>query len=459
MTEGRAQEEGRLLNVGHPVGKYRIVRSVGRGERGVVYEAAHHAIGKTVAVKVLAPHLAHHDNLAAQFLHAGEAASRIRHPHVVDVYDVGIDGSVPYLVMEFLEGEDLERRLTRDTTLEPAETANLMLPVVAALMAAHEVGVQHGDLKPSDIFLVRGPAGEPRPKVLDFGLPIPPSQSSSGSLEPAHDAANVDPRRDQYALGVILYRCVTGASPFPAGTAALPPTAGRGFTAPRERRPDLPPEMDALIRTAMKTSPAARFPSLLELGRALLPLADPPDRAAWAPLFAPAVSEPPPMPSPARKAPDGEPSSPRAVEARTPPGKPAKPPSRIRRRRLVLIATGLLAAAGLARWLFPTNSAVPSGKPTPSTYEVRIRAEPATAVFELDGRIEDGPLLVRSMPKDGTPHIIRVSAEGHVPVEFRFVDAPPPHRVVLQKRGDPDAMPDPPPIPARRGASQPPPPS
>src|SRR4029077_11078898 len=140
------------LRPGTMLGRYEIRRLVGQGGMGCVYEAQHRDLKKRVAIKTLLPSLSSNADAKERFLREGEAASRIRHPHVVDVTDVGSQGSVIYLVMEYLEGEDLARLLARQGCLTPAQAADIMLPVAAAIATAHEQGVIHRDLKPENIF-------------------------------------------------------------------------------------------------------------------------------------------------------------------------------------------------------------------------------------------------------------------------------------------------------------------
>src|SRR4029077_2479270 len=136
------------LRPGTMLGRYEIRRLLGQGGMGCVYEAQHRDLKKRVAIKTLLPSLASNSDARQRFLREGEAASRIRHPHVVDVTDLGSEGSVIYLVMEYLEGEDLSRLLARQEFLSASEAADIMLPVAAAIATAHEKGVIHRDLKP-----------------------------------------------------------------------------------------------------------------------------------------------------------------------------------------------------------------------------------------------------------------------------------------------------------------------
>ena len=486
MIEGQAHNEVQLLNAGSTFGKYQIVRPVGRGGMGVVYEATHTELKKKVALKVLNPQFAHEPEIAARFLREGESAARIRHPNVVDIYDVGVEGEIHYLVMEFLDGEDLGMLLKAQGKLDPEEVADLILPVTAALMAAHEVGVVHRDLKPGNIFLAHGFADEREPKVLDFGISKLLSQqprygiTTTGALlgtpfymspEQAHGGKNVDARSDQYSLGVIMYQCVTGARPFTADSMyqVLHQIVQGDFQPPSTMRPDLPPAFEQLILTAMKTSPADRFPSLIDLGRELLAFANPRTRAVWSTVYAPTGSRPEPR---------GGTSTPPALLADVHPNNPPTPihgPGASQllnpppRQLPILAGIGLLffvalIIGGSMLWratqttvllqpavvdLDPaapsaasvdrpraasTERATQSERTEPSTYEVDLRVTPKYAIIELDGAVQPGRTLRRTLLKDGEPHVIRVRAKGYETVEIHFVDAPPPERVVLEAR-------------------------
>ena len=152
------------------LGKYRIVRPLGSGGMAAVYEALHTGIGKPVAIKTLRA-VATDARAEARFLREAAAASRLDHPHVVDVTDFGTENGLSYLVMELLRGEDMGAVVARDPgTLDPTFVVDVMLAVCAGVFAAHESGVIHRDLKPQNIFLARTPLGELVPKVLDFGI-------------------------------------------------------------------------------------------------------------------------------------------------------------------------------------------------------------------------------------------------------------------------------------------------
>jgi len=276
------------LLVGTVLGRYLLIRVLGEGGMATVYEATDRDLDRRVAIKTLHERRALSNDTRLRFLREGQTASRIRHPHVAAIYDVG-RGSRPYLVMEYLEGEDLARRLTRQTLLTVQQTADLIVPVVAAVAAAHDLGVIHRDLKPDNIFL-SAEHGSIRPKVLDFGISKISDQPglqaltttgeflgtlSYASPEQAQGEKSLDGRSDQYSLGVILYQCCTGRPPIVEASfpALLQRVVAGDFAAPRALNSQLPIAFEDLILTAMARDPARRFPSTRALGRALLEFA------------------------------------------------------------------------------------------------------------------------------------------------------------------------------------------
>jgi serine/threonine-protein kinase len=276
---------------------------------GSVYEGVHLELNKRVAVKTLRPEYARNAQIRLRFLREGQAASRIRHPHAADVSDVGQDGDLVWLVMELLDGEDLDALLERQGTLPPERVADLLLAVLAALATAHEEGIIHRDIKPANIFLARGRHGVTTPKLLDFGISkiitttegphdTTDVQSITGSAailgtpfymapEQVMGARNASALSDQYAIGVILYRSVTGQLPFKA--AEVYPTLRAieigVYTPPRQLVRDLPARFDAMVRRAMHREPTRRFASVHELGAELLQYASAAVKAQWAPVF------------------------------------------------------------------------------------------------------------------------------------------------------------------------------
>ncbi len=307
-------------------GKYRLVRLVGKGGMGTVWEAEpaeqdhEHARGPSrLAIKVLPKEVAADSTVRARFEREGEIAARLHHPHIVDVTDVGTCDEIPFLAMEFLDGEDLGSLLDRTRPLPESQIADLLLPICAAVGAAHREGIIHRDIKPENVFLatkrVEGEVegeGETSvvPKLLDFGISkVAAALAGSNDLtktssllgtpyymspEQVRGAKYIDPRSDVYALGVILYECATGRRPFEDVSlynlllnivSGTPPS-------PRGENPALSPEFEAVVLEAMAREVDARTANVFLLGKRLLPFASAKVRETWEPAFADAPSEP-----------------------------------------------------------------------------------------------------------------------------------------------------------------------
>jgi hypothetical protein len=292
------------LHAGLVLGKYQIVRRLGSGGMGSVYEAVHTHIGKSVALKTMNPALASDPRAEARFMREAAAASRLGHPNVVDVTDYGSDQGVVYIVMEILRGDDLSTVVQHAPAgLDAHFVADVMLAVCAGVFAAHEKGVVHRDLKPQNIFLSRTPLGDVVPKVLDFGISkildeevVGAGLTNSGSvmgtthyLSPEQvTGMPVDGRSDEFALGVILFECLTGQRPHHGDTVFTIMRAiseGR-FQRPRVLRPDMLPALEAVILRALALRPEDRFPTVHAMGNGLLPFATPRAQVMWGDYFA-----------------------------------------------------------------------------------------------------------------------------------------------------------------------------
>ena len=298
-----------LPRLGQVIGeKYRIDARLGRGGMGVVFRATHLVSRKAVAVKWMLRSTA--DGQAhRRLLREALAAGRIDHPNVVDVYDVGEEGSCAYLVMELLHGEALRGRLERGR-LESSEAIDLLLPALSGVSAAHRAGVIHRDLKPDNIFLCTGPDGSAREaKVLDFGVSavtvqvtIDPTLTDGATIlgTPAYmspeqlaSAQDTDARTDVYAFGVILYEALTGQLPFVADSYSglVLAVAHDPPKPPSELCPDIPPELERVILRALSKQRQDRPQSVDELHELLAPFG----RAQQRTLTSP------PRPAPARR--------------------------------------------------------------------------------------------------------------------------------------------------------------
>ena len=488
------------IQAGQIFARYQIVRTIGEGGMGTVYEAFHPALKKRFAIKTLLPAIAQTPEFRTRFLREAEVAARINHPNIVRVTDVGCEGDIPYMVMEFLEGQTLGRLLASRGRLEFLETADILLPVLSAVAAGHAEGIIHRDLKPENIFLTQGPWGELVPKVLDFGVSKLMTDEPSGALtgtltvlgtaaymspEQARGARQVTHLSDQYALGLILYemltgtRCHPGENPFEI----LFNISNLAIVPLLDLRPDCPPELEQVVMRMLSPEPENRYPSLLEVGAALLPFAGERTRHAMAsafhqnavtsvlPLVDPLASNsggsildrtPPPL-TPSRARPgSGRVISTRQESHRSESIQPRSPdqttdlvPRRLGRRAQVVGAA--LAGAALLGGVFwvllrqpsqpplPPRKLAPSPEPVaddppkplpppPAARHIDVTVIPAQAWISIDNGSPWAGELHTTLPADDASHVLRAWAQGYEPKTIAFG---PDARLPAQIRLDP----------------------
>jgi serine/threonine-protein kinase len=277
-------------------GKYRVERVLGVGGMGYVVSALHLELGQRVAVKFLMPELCKSDEPVMRFLREARAAVRIRNEHVARVLDVGkLDTGAPYMVMEYLEGNDLADELEKRKRLGVEDAVDYILQASEAIAEAHTLGIVHRDLKPSNLFLTWRADGSALVKVLDFGISKAMVNEEGGaaasltgtqallgspsymSPEQVRKPKTVDVRTDVWALGVILYELLTGTQPFTAETpmSVLAAVVSDPTPSVRETRPDIPIEIQAIIERCLAKDPKKRYQSIAELADALAPFASP----------------------------------------------------------------------------------------------------------------------------------------------------------------------------------------
>ncbi|EYF05366.1 Hypothetical protein CAP_3283 [Chondromyces apiculatus DSM 436] len=256
---------------------------------GTVWGARHVTLGSPVALKFMSKALVEDSLALTRFSREAEAAARIRSPHVVQVLDHGVERGTPYIIMEWLEGEDLGTRLRRERRLPMDQLALLAAQAARALGAAHEVGVIHRDLKPGNIFLSRSHGGEEVVKLLDFGVakvmsPVAHATTEATatgmmvgtpdymSPEQVRSSKEIDHRTDLWALGVILYLALTGHKPFKGGS--LGEVILRICTAPlvppSQLVPGLSPAVDLFFARACARDLTERFQSAAELSASFM---------------------------------------------------------------------------------------------------------------------------------------------------------------------------------------------
>jgi eukaryotic-like serine/threonine-protein kinase len=271
------------------IGRYRVEHELGAGGMGVVYSGFDPLLGRRVAIKLVRQELSEIDELETRFLNEARAAARISDPGIVQIFDFGkhTDGSL-FIVMELLEGEQLEERLGRHGPLPIVDALLLMRQIASTVGAAHARGIVHRDLKPENIFLVRDSARE-RAKVLDFGIAKLFSDQITDQAvvlgTPCYMApeqcfsSNVDARADVYALGCMLYAMLTGSPPFEAPAMQQVTNMHMHAPVPRasNRRAAVPMVVDALIARCLAKDPTQRFAGGSELAAAIDSLIDEPE--------------------------------------------------------------------------------------------------------------------------------------------------------------------------------------
>ena len=275
-------------------GRYQVVRRIGEGGMGAVYEAKHTLIGKRVAVKVLLEKLVSKSDFVARLLQEARLASSIGHENIVDVTDFGTtDDGRSFVVMEFLDGESLAELTIREAPLPIERSLRIARQAASALGAAHAKGIFHRDVKPENIYLIRR-ADADFVKVVDFGIskavkPNGPDEGAEAyrlthtglllgtplymSPEQARGEEDLDHRVDIWALGVMLYECLTGEVPFRANNylRIISQVLTHTPLPPSQLRPELgiPDAVEAVVMRAMEKDRARRYQSMGELERDL----------------------------------------------------------------------------------------------------------------------------------------------------------------------------------------------
>jgi tRNA A-37 threonylcarbamoyl transferase component Bud32 len=283
-----------LLKGRELAGRYRIEDVIGRGGMGAVYRATDQRLGRNVAVKVITASAGNdpevRERLRARFRHEAASAARLpHHPNVVPVYDYGTDEELglDYIVMELLRGEDLASRLQRGGALPMAEALRILQHAARGVAVGHRAGLIHRDVKPGNIFLVEGGGDEMQVRVLDFGIAKAMAEEDTASAGLTHDGraplspayaspeqlrgdARLTPASDVFSLGALGFQLLTGTRPF---TDADRARMGAGMEVPvpalRARNPQVPDEVEEVIRRALEPDPAQRYADATALADAL----------------------------------------------------------------------------------------------------------------------------------------------------------------------------------------------
>jgi serine/threonine-protein kinase len=455
-------------------GKYRLGKLLGRGGIGEVFEATHEVIGGRLAVKLIRSEYAENAELSARFIQEARAAAAVGHPGIVQVHDVGVteDGRT-YLVMEFLDGEDLQSLLKRKGRLPVGEAAAIFADVLDALSAVHARGIVHRDMKPENVFLTKGPRGDRVIKLLDFGIArlVDRDQTMDRltrpglvmgtpyymSPEQARGQTDIDGRADVYAVGVMLYEALSARLPYDGSSynEVLSKVLQGRMPSVRALVPDVPLEVERLIARAASANRDNRFADAAEASALLLPFrslsargpTDSPVPGTPALRRTPAVTGAQPV-VPEEPGVDGEPESaedptrpPRRSSTVRPLSVPSSAPSR--GRQVAIFLGGTLLSAGLVvlgvvlgQWWRDPEPAVSAanGGGVVETARVRIRVTgvPAEGEVRYDGRPVAADFEV---PAAQDVHVIEVRLPGRDPwvkeirpsadLELTFLPPPP----------------------------------
>ncbi len=374
--------------------------------------------------------------------------------------------TVPYIVMEYVEGRPLSDLFDDEAPIGVERSLELLLPLISALGAAHQAGVIHRDLKPANILVNEGRGGRLFPKVLDFGIAKLTDDDSMQQLtmdsgfigtpeymapEQARGARDVDGRADQYALGVLLYECITGKRPYESESfiELLHMISKGDLLRPRARIPSIDADFEAVLLRSLDPDPERRFSHAEAFGRALLPFASEDIRAQWSSAFDVSTDPPPP---PRAERPGGAAVRREMGEAQT--------MNRMPTLEGTLSESPSAASVGLdsSPMLFSTRGgaghlfvgavmgAVLMGatifwigphEASGGVYTVTVEVRPPTARLVLDGELAGSGHLERVLSRDGEAHHLRVEAEGFLPETFSFRDTSPPARVELRPLSSP----------------------
>ena len=395
--------------------RYQLGRVVGRGGMATIHEAMDLRLERPVAVKLLRPEAAADADLADRFRREALAATVLRHPNIVACLDTGTDDGQPYLVMDLVDGEDLAARLKRGGRLAPTHAARIGLDVARALGVAHVRGIVHRDVKPGNILL----ASDGRAMVTDFGIARLAADAEAArpgtTLGSVHyfspeqaKGATTTPASDVYGLGLVLYEAMTGARAFSGETTDAIALARIGATppSPRSVRPEVPADLDAVVRRALAPEPADRYANGNAMATALEAAMQTADDASTTTIVStPVIAGAPPEPSTHRERPArARPRTTAAPRARRPgPGRSAPSGVLIALLALIGIVGGAIAVAALpggsrtldsgspaseaavetpTRTPKPTPTPSPTPSPTPKPTPSATRTPSPTPVAE-----------------------------------------------------------------------------
>ncbi len=265
--------------IGRTLGKARILKRLGRGGMGDVYLATHPDYPKSVALKILPPDMTRNEELLARFRREAESAARLDHPNLVEIYAIGVDQGLNFIVMAFVEGQNLQEILEEKKLLAPKEAARIAYEVARGLKAVHDEGIIHRDIKPPNVLV----SSKGEVKIVDFGLALDAEDKTSLTVPGAimgtpwylspeqADGLPADHRSDLYSLGVCLYLMASGERPFMGEShmSVLYKQIHEKPKDPRLHNPDVPPELVEIILKLLEKRPDRRYPTAAELAQDL----------------------------------------------------------------------------------------------------------------------------------------------------------------------------------------------
>ncbi len=355
-------------------GKYEVVRPLGSGGMGEVFEGRHKALGKRVAIKVLRADASNNPEYRQRFEREARAAASLRSPHVAQVTDVEtLEDGRPFIVMEYLEGRDLNDELDLRGSLPVAEAVDYVLQTCTAMSEAHGKGIVHRDLKPHNLYLTDHGDGR-RIKVLDFGISKVDEGDASVTAtsvamgtplymapEQMRSAKHVDARADIWSLGVILYELLAGRPPFDGEnpTAVIAAVTVDTPKPLREHRPDVPEGLEKVVMQMLEKNKALRQGSVLELGHALAPFSSAGTWEASMPAMSSRRSHPAPSATVSARSVDGLSGAARNDTAASWSTQGARRARRRRQTTTVLMAAGVVTVLGVVGGIWATRETMP----------------------------------------------------------------------------------------------------
>ncbi len=435
--------------------KYEVLRLIGRGGMGSVWEGRHTSLGTRVAIKFIDPEFADSKEAQSRFVTEARAAATLHSKHAIQIFDHGVTGDGrPYMVMELLTGEPLDKRIDRLGSISLQETARILGQVCRALSRAHASGIIHRDLKPENIFLVHTPDEDDEvAKVLDFGIAkikVAPgeqgltSSTKTGAVlgtpyymapEQARGLRTIDTRADLWSLGVIAYKCITGVLPFEGESVGdlLVKICTSPPPVPSRTVPGLPAAFDVWFARALERAPDSRFQTASELSEALALAAGVTVRRG--PMSSQPGRAPPSVTPPAADNQTPQPALPAAALTSAPFVTSASPARSSKSVFLVVAITALLG--GSVGVLLVVKMLAPSHDSAPLQSAAALVAPPASTLAAAAATSAALPPL----PSADPPAVASASA------------APARPRPGAPGRGSPA------PAPTRTAPSKPPPPS